>query len=149
MEDAIKMVSNLDPVALVEQVSYEFDNQNYKKVIQLCIEGIQTFGEFPLLYFFLIKSLIKSKNFNEAKDYLELAFNKFPLNRSIQSLKSEIETLSVLGKKDYQIDNSNKTKIDYKVEFERLLENSFIFSFRVPLNKYFFQKDISTKLFDI
>ncbi len=150
MEDATEMISFLDPVALIGQVSKEFDNQNHDKVIELCKEGIQIFGEFPLLYSFLIKSLIQSKNFYEAKEYFELAANKFPLNRSILSLKAGIENLSVESKKVLHNNNANKIKIDYNFEFENLLKNSFIFSFQIPLKKYFSPKDnISTKLFEI
>ncbi|ROL59168.1 hypothetical protein D9V87_05145 [Bacteroidetes/Chlorobi group bacterium MS-B_bin-24] len=125
----------LDPIAFVENVSNEFNSGNYERVIELCKEGIHDFGEFPLLYFFLSKSYLKLQKHNDAREVIEIAFRKFPFNRSIAALKDEIESAEVVN-----TSSSLSTQTDVQknsVEFEHILKNTFIFHFHSNLDKLF------------
>lgn len=135
------MDKDLDPVSLIESINKEFEERNYERVIDLCQEGVQNFIEFPLIYFFLIKSFLKLKKYKEAKEIFYIAINKFPYNRSIIALQDEIEPKEIINSRDSEVIGANFQQNE--AEFEQILKKSFIFHFHFNLDKLFVHRKFS------
>lgn len=90
-----------NPVSLIERASSELETGNFKSAVQILEEGIQQYGEFPLVFFLLTKAYLNIGEFEKAEKTLSTGLEKFPFNKGLQSLKEEFEK-AILTKQSQQ-----------------------------------------------
>lgn len=73
------------------QADKAFNSGDLSKARDICIHSIERFSELPALYSLLIQVYLKENNIFEAEKIVDLAISKFPINRSFQLLKTELE----------------------------------------------------------
>ncbi|MCX7909758.1 MAG: hypothetical protein N2560_09645 [Ignavibacteria bacterium] len=114
-----------NPFELIDYANSEINSGRYSNVIEILEEGIQKFGEFPLIYFLLAKAYFEQGDYLNTQKVLELGLSNFPFNKALQQLKEDFE-------KRAMSDN-----IEYSKPVGKLLEKNII-----NLNFYPTQTDI-------
>lgn len=80
-----------NPFEYLIQADEAFNSGDLSKARAICIQSIERFPELPALYSLLIQIYLKENNIFEAEKIIDLAISKFPINRSFQLLKNELE----------------------------------------------------------
>ncbi|MGQ9819932.1 MAG: tetratricopeptide repeat protein [Candidatus Kapaibacteriales bacterium] len=73
------------------QADEAFNSGDLDKARNICLQLIERFPDLPAIYSLLIQINLKEHNVSEAEKILELAINKFPINRSFQLLKIKLK----------------------------------------------------------
>lgn len=89
-----------NPFECLIRADEAFNSGDLSKARDICIQSIERFPEFPALYSLLIQVYLKENNIFEADKIVDLAIGKFPINRSFQLLKTELEKKKKESKKE-------------------------------------------------
>lgn len=111
------------PLEYLMHADEAFNSGDLSKARDICIQSIKRFPESPALYSLLIQVYLKETNIFEAEKILELAISKFPINRSFQLLKTDLEkkkeyikesTLSVDTSKEVDFNSPPKSPLSHR-----------------------------------
>ncbi len=100
----------------VLEAENKIDAELFDEAILLCKNGLSEFPDYYSGWIVLIKALIKNQQFDEAKEKIEFAINKFPNIETFQNLLNDLED-------KIQLSETNSIETDSAYQNEEIGEN--------------------------
>ena len=78
-------------ILFINEAEKLLDIGKYSAAVEVCLNGLDKFPEYPTGYTVLIKSVEKLGDIKLARLYLDDAIERFPFNKSFKLMKNQFE----------------------------------------------------------